>query len=272
MFSIRDARRSVKTLRHTAAMQESTVMDLIDLTLPTPEENLALDEALLNVAEATGAADVLRIWHPTTHCVVLGRGSKAAEEANRAFCTAAAIPLLRRTSGGASVVTGPGCLMYSLILETRGHAWAHSIDAVHARILDPLAAQLSRVHAPIRRAGISDLVVESIGNAEKPAWRKVSGNSLRRKRTHVLYHGTVLFDFDLRLIDRCLKTPPRMPDYRERRDHHEFVSNLDLSEFDLRQALCAAWPTEQAVFAWPRDETAALVAEKYTSTDWNFRH
>ena len=38
-------------------------MKLLDLTLPTPAENLAVDDALLAAAEAgTLKSDVLRLW------------------------------------------------------------------------------------------------------------------------------------------------------------------------------------------------------------------
>ena len=45
---------------------------------------------------------------------------------------------------------------------------------------------------------------------------------------HLLYHGTVLYDFNLELIDECLTMPPRVPDYRASRDHRDFVTNLPL--------------------------------------------
>jgi len=65
--------------------------------------------------------------------------------------------------------------------------------------------------------GTSDLAV---------AERKFSGNSSRVKRGHLLYHGTLLYDFPLGLISDCLRTPPRQPHYRERRSHGEFVNNI----------------------------------------------
>jgi lipoate-protein ligase A len=49
-------------------------MKLLDLTLPTPAENLALDEALLDAAEAGELPDeVLRLWEFPQAVVVIGR-------------------------------------------------------------------------------------------------------------------------------------------------------------------------------------------------------
>ena len=38
---------------------------------------------------------------------------------------------------------------------------------------------------------------------------KFSGNSARCRRRWLLYHGTLLYDFPLALVARCLKMPPR---------------------------------------------------------------
>ena len=48
--------------------------------------------------------------------VVIGRSSRTADEVDLEYCRAEGIPVLRRCSGGAAVVVGPGCLMYSVVL------------------------------------------------------------------------------------------------------------------------------------------------------------
>ena len=97
-------------------------MKLLILSLESPAANLALDEALLEQAEAgAGPSEVLRLWEPTDPCVVVGRSSRVAVEVKQEACRQAGIPVLRRCSGGAAVVTGPGCLMYSVVLSYRDH-------------------------------------------------------------------------------------------------------------------------------------------------------
>src|SRR5438105_15370663 len=94
-----------------------SVMQLLDLTLDTPAENVAIDEALLLTAESGDAPEeVLRIWEPHQYFVVLGSSSRIATEVNLEYCEAEGIQIVRRTSGGAAIVAGPGCLMYSLVL------------------------------------------------------------------------------------------------------------------------------------------------------------
>ena len=67
-------------------------MTCLDWVLPTPEENLACDEALLDLCEINGADEILRFWEPQSYFVVLGYGNRVAEEVNREICAAEKIP------------------------------------------------------------------------------------------------------------------------------------------------------------------------------------
>jgi lipoate-protein ligase A len=239
-------------------------MHLLDLTLPTPEQNLALDDALLEQAErGERTAEVLRLWESPAPIVVLGRSSQVAVEVNQEACRLSGVPILRRSSGGAAIVAGPGCLMYALVLNLQLRSHLRAIDEAHAFVLDKLAAALSG-HVPgVSHQGISDL-----------AWldRKFSGNSLRVKRDHILYHGTLLYDFPLPLIGQLLDSPPRHPAWRKSRRHDAFVANLPLTPSQLRSVLRDAWEAHQPLTHWPRELTSQLAAEKYLRAEWNLRH
>ena len=69
---------------------------------------------------------------------------------------------------------------------------------------------------------------------------------MRCKRDHFLYHGTLLYQFDAELIERCLAMPPRQPDYRENRGHASFVTNLDVEAAAHCAALVEAWGARAA--------------------------
>jgi lipoate-protein ligase A len=239
-------------------------MQALDLTLPSAALNLALDEALLEEAEADPALDeTLRLWEPRTPMVVVGRSSRIDVEVHVDACRELGIPVLRRPSGGAAVVAGPGCLMYSLVLSYRLRPQLRLLSAAHHFVLDTMTAALAPLAplAPgVRCCGTSDLAIGEL---------KFSGNSARCRREHLLYHGTLLYDFPLGLIDRCLAMPPRMPEYRGGRPHGRFVTNLPLPAAVIRQALLAAWDARQSRADWPQHRTATLVAEKYSRPEWN---
>ena len=235
-------------------------MRLLELTLPTPAENLALDEALLDQAEAGSApGEILRLWEPATPLVVIGRSSKIDEEVDRAACAERGVPVLRRSSGGAAIVAGPGCLMYAVVLSFDRRPALRAIDAAHHFVLGRLATALAEFLPDATHRGTSDL---ALGD------RKFSGNSLRVKRRHLLYHGTLLYDFPLDLITHCLRTPPRQPDYRHRRAHRDFIQNIPATALQLRDSIATAFNATQIETAWPTDRTTQLAQEKYATDEW----
>jgi lipoate---protein ligase len=238
-------------------------MKLLDLTLATPAENLALDEALLDAAEAGDLADeTLRLWESPQPVVVAGRSSKVALEVDIEACRASRVPVLRRTSGGAAIVAGPGCLMYSVVLRYAGREHLRLIDEVHQHVLGIVKSAIRPLLVGgIEHVGTSDLAI---------AGQKFSGNSVRCKRDHLLYHGTVLYGFDLNVIGRLLRMPPRQPEYRGGRGHREFVSNVAISLDELKQAIATGFGANQPLVDWPRVRTAELVAARYSRHSWNF--
>lgn len=242
-------------------------MDYLEHTCNDPTEDLALDEALLERAERCadepGAAhdsEVLRIWEMRRPAVVLGRSSQATVEANLPECARRGVPVLRRTSGGAAIVAGPGCLMYSVVLSFARRPQLRAIDEAHRFVLGTVlrAVRLTAPDAVVQ--GTSDLAV---------AGRKFSGNSLRCRREHLLYHGTLLYDFPLDAIAACLGTPPRQPDYRERRAHGEFVMNLPFDRAELIAGLRSAFAAETPLADVPWPIVRELVAAKYSRNEWN---
>ena len=239
-------------------------MRLLDLTLPSGEENLAIDEALLDEVEDHGVPlETLRLWEPAAPMIVVGRSSHVDREVRREKCRELGIPILRRASGGAAVVTGPGCLMYAVVLSLQLRPALRAIDVAHRFVLGTIVAALRRQGFDVAQRGTSDLTLSD---------RKFSGNSLRVRRDYLLYHGTLLYDFPLDLIAACLSAPPRQPDYRDGRDHEAFVTNLPVNAGMLRRILVDTWQAEASADEWPLERVAELVAGKYARLEWNYRH
>jgi len=238
-------------------------MKLLELTLETSVANIALDEALLEAAELEGdSSEVLRIWEPRVPTVVVGRSSPIEKEVNLDFCKANGIEVFRRCSGGQSIATGPGCLMYAVVLDYRMRPELRMLEKAHQFVMGKMAAALESVSITTKLQGTSDLTLDG---------RKFSGNALRCKRNWLVYHGTMLCDFNLDLIAQCLGDPIRQPEYRSQRSHHEFLTQLPTSTTLLSSAIVKQWEATESLEEWPRGLTERLITQKYGRSEWTFK-
>jgi len=239
-------------------------MKLLDLTLDTPAANLALDEALLlQVENDAGAPEVLRLWESPANFVVLGRSSKIADEVNLSWCEQNGIPVLRRSSGGGTVVAGPGCLMYAVVLRYAGREQLRMLDQAHRFVMQKIQAAVAATGVSCSIEGISDLAVDG---------KKVSGNALRCMRNAFLYHGTLLYGMDPELVANCLGTPARQPDWRQQRGHSKFLTKLPVAAKSLKDSLILQWDADSELPGWPEISVHNLVTEKYSRSEWSTRH
>ncbi len=258
-------------------------MYFLNHTCPTVAEDLALDEALLDYVEQTAAAreadlgegaappEFLRLWEARRTAVVLGRSSSLDGEADLPACRAAGVEVLRRTSGGAAVVVGPGCLMYSVVLAYHNHPQLRAIDEAHRYVLRHVVEGVRELAAGAGIRGTSDLAVATPATSE----RKFSGNALRCRREALLYHGTLLYDFPLAQIGTLLRTPPRQPDYRAGRAHGDFVMNLPAARAAIEQGVAGAFRAEAELPSTLREQLLAearrLADEKFATSEWTSR-
>lgn len=120
------------------------------------------------------------------------------DEVNVPICERDGIPILRRASGGGSVLQGPGCLSYAFVLPLEWHPGLASIRTTNRFVLERIATTLRQWEPTTSFRGISDL---GIGDG------KISGNSQRQTRNAVLFHRTILHSMRADFVARYL-TPP----------------------------------------------------------------
>ncbi len=245
-------------------------MKYLELSLPTPAENLALDDVLLDEMERSGgkAPEILRIWESPTPFAVVGFANKTAEEVDLDACRQNAVPVLRRTSGGGTVLQGPGCLNYSLIFRAppfgdKEHP-LRNISTTTAYVIGRNATALRELlqDDEITEKGLSDIARGDL---------KISGNAQRRRRYSILVHGTILLDYDLPLIDRTLAMPKRQPDYRRNRPHLEFIINLSEDKQRIADTLRKAWGAQETLGEIPHDDVANLARTQFERPEFTFR-
>jgi lipoate-protein ligase A len=241
-------------------------MVCLDLTCASVALELALDEALLIEADAGRSEGqgqgVLRFWEPPDYALVLGASCRLADDARVEACRADGVPILRRTSGGGTVVVGPGALNVSVILPESAAPGLSAVDKAHSYVLDWIAQSIRRAGASVTLAGRGDLVLGD---------RKCGGSAQRRLKHWFIVHCSILYDFPLERIDRYLAIPRRQPEYRQGRDHHDFLSNLGLPRNILIDAIRGdriSGRRTSGASAVPPALLESLLSEKFSNRAW----
>jgi len=241
-------------------------MRVVDLSLQTPEMNLALDEALLDAAEEGHGGATLRFWESPTPFVVLGVGQVLAEEVDAAACAVDGVPVLRRCTAGGCVLQGPGSLNYSLVFVLEETPEVRTLKGSYCHILHALSDAFAARGLAVVHEGVSDLVYGG---------RKVSGNAQRRRRRAILHHGSLLYAADFAAMARYLREPMDRPEYRGARTHAEFVGVLPLGVDGLKEVVREAFGAASEGCSppgdWPLAHAEALAREKYLDREWTYR-
>jgi lipoate---protein ligase len=188
-------------------------VEILFQSAPTVAENLAIDYASARLAGETGLRR-LRFWWGGPPAVVMGSSERPEQVVDAEACERLGVDVLKRSTGGGSVLQTEDVLNYSLVrpapvsLDPRP-GFRQGIDLV--------CAILAAFGVVGRQEGTSDVAVGE---------RKISGNAQARRWKAVLVHGTLLVDFDHDLADAVLKHPPREPAYRRSRAHRDFLVSL----------------------------------------------
>lgn len=237
-------------------------MTYYEITLPTAAGNVALDEALVASAEEGAGGSVLRAWELDHRAVVLGASGRIAEDVDLDACRADGVPIARRSSGGGTVLIGPGALNFTVVLPVESDERLRLVDTAQLYVLERSAEALRRLGPDVLVSGSGDLTLDG---------RKCSGSAQRRLRRWVMVHATILYGLDLALISRYLHPPRRQPSYRGERSHDDFLTLLPLSRPEIVAALRAAWPGEAGESGPPIELAARMVVEKFGRDDWTNR-
>ena len=232
-------------------------------TLPTVAENLALDEALLIEADAGRGQPLVRLWDPPEYAVVLGASCRMADDVFLERCRADGVAILRRSSGGGTVVVGPGVLCVTVILPEDAAPGLSRVDLAHDHVLERIAAAIRAAGVSASVLGRGDLVLDG---------RKFGGSAQRRLKSWFMVHCSILYDFPIERIVRYLKMPRRQPEYRAGRSHEDFLVNLALHSSKARGCHPERiFPRRRSHLPAPFVPPAllqSLLSEKFLNREW----
>jgi lipoate-protein ligase A len=174
----------------------------MDLRPESASRGLALDEALLESVRGGGEA-MVRFWI-AERAVIVGRSQRVTDEVDLAAAEQDGVPVLRRISGGGTVVHHPGNLNVSVLVAD---AAAGSVEQTFVRLGSCVAVALRGMGIDARLEGSA--VVSPLG--------KLSGAAQAWRGPALLYHCTLLFQPDVVPMERYLRAqradyvPGRVP-------------------------------------------------------------
>lgn len=199
--------------------------------------------------------------------IVVGRFQNTLEEINSNFAETHQIRVIRRITGGGAVYHDLGNLCFSFILHD-----------IRPEIIDkskyarPLLGALAKLGVQAEVTRRNDLTVDG---------KKFSGNAMALHKNRLLFHGTLLFDTDLEMLEEALKSPAVKFESKGVKSVRSRVTNLkkylpmemDLLQFkqSMKQLLFADTPTATYTPSQEdRDAIQKLVKTKYETWEWVF--
>lgn len=171
----------------------------------------SLADAELIKANSNG----LLVWQPEATYLVLGQSNQATTSLIAKVVATDRISVMKRNSGGETVLLSPETLVISAVFNTNDFQNpSQYFKKINTSIIKVLMTQ---VPVLLEQRGISDI---SCGD------KKILGSSIYRHRSRVLYHAVLNVALPASLIERYIAHPAKEPDYRKGRSHADFVTSL----------------------------------------------
>ncbi len=154
-------------------------------------------------------------WQPDAIYIVLGRSNSADKAVYVDLAERDGVRILKRPSGGESVVLSPSMMVFSSkFLLKKEISPATLFKMVNTSLIDSLSTAGIK---NLSSKGISDLTIND---------KKILGSSMYLKNNYLFYHAVLNISEDISLISKYLKHPSKEPDYRQGRVHKEFITSL----------------------------------------------
>lgn len=156
---------------------------------------------------------LFRFFETKRDVVVLSSSNKPDIEVNIEECKKYNVPILRRRGGGGTVVLGEGCLILTFAFYARDMFG----NSKYFQMINQLwiEALINAGCPKLSQNGISDISYQD---------KKIGGTSIFRKKHLLVYQGSILVDPNIEFISKLLAHPSREPDYRNGREHNEFLT------------------------------------------------
>lgn len=166
------------------------------------------------------------VWQPDGTYIVLGRANDSESSVYTELAKRDDIKIYKRPSGGESVILTQNMIVFSMkinIIKLKKPRYIFDIINKH------LINSLKKIGIEnLNSRGISDISIFD---------KKILGSAMYLKNNILFYHAVLNVKEDVSLISRYLKHPGREPDYREGRNHNDFVTSLAAEGYNIETPL-----------------------------------
>ena len=171
---------------------------LLDLPPLTAAENMALDAVLVELRGQGHSTNTLRFLRFRPATVLLGFHQSVQEEVRTDYCQAHGIDINRRITGGGGLLFDESQLGWELICDKAVFGVTVPNTALFRRLCQPTIAALQNMGVDASFRPRNDIEV---------AGRKISGTGGTDSDAAFLFQGTLLMDFDVETMLKCLRIP-----------------------------------------------------------------
>jgi lipoate-protein ligase A len=188
---------------------------LIDTGIRRAAENFAFNRAILEARKQDAIPSTLRFlqFGPSA---LLGFHQSAEQELDLDYCRAHGIDIQRRITGGGALYMDETQFGWELYLR-KSDVGSGDMGAIAKRICEAAARAISSLGVDARFRPRNDIEVNG---------RKVSGTGGAFDGDALLYQGTLLVEFDVERMVRCLRIPVEKIRDKAIADARERVVNL----------------------------------------------
>ena len=239
----------------------------IENTSIDPYYNLAFEQALVDLAATASSShannNYFMLWQNSS-AIIVGKHQNTIEEINEAFVKENNIAVVRRLSGGGAVYHDLGNLNFTFIVNAD-----KNMD--FAYFCKPISQALLSFGIPVEIEGRNDMTVNG---------KKFSGNAQYKKDNLIMHHGTILYDSDLDMLSKALKTPhkalskaikSRESRVTNIRPFMKIDTDINGFRFMLKEYLCNALDMRELTLEQKFHDAAIELKEKlYSQWEWNY--
>jgi lipoate---protein ligase len=190
---------------------------VLDTGARSGAENMALDEALLELKSQEKIPHTLRFLQFNNPTVLVGHHQSVEEEVRLDYCKKKGIEINRRLTGGGAIYWGREELGWEIFISKNDRRIPSGIEDLYRKMGEAAAIGLRNLGVRAQFRPKNDIEIRG---------RKISGTGGTELSGAILFQGTILVDFDVDEMLRALRIPTEKLQDKEIKSVKERVTCL----------------------------------------------